>query len=131
MIEVSRRPVLILWGTIVAERLGFERDEALTLGRALATLGGHLINEPAEVVTPAKIAEIAGFSSAMKILLLKSAAFPSRKTVAAKRKQAVKSPSRPGPTCGLHKKVKRQPSVTAGCRLRDFRLIPHGSERRL
>lgn len=58
MIEVGRRPVLILWGTIVAERLGFERDEALTLGRALATLGGHLINEPAEVITPAKIAEM-------------------------------------------------------------------------
>jgi hypothetical protein len=58
MIEVGRRPVLILWGTIVAERLGFERDEALTLGRAVASLGGRVSNAPPEVVTPAKIVEM-------------------------------------------------------------------------
>src|SRR5690242_2900329 len=58
MIEVSRRPVLILWATIVAERLGFERDEALTLGRAVASLGGRMSNAPSEVVTLAKIVEM-------------------------------------------------------------------------
>jgi hypothetical protein len=58
MIEVGRRPVLILWGTIVAERLGFERDEALTLGRAVARLGGRTVNASAEGVKHARIAEI-------------------------------------------------------------------------
>jgi hypothetical protein len=36
MIKVNRPPVLVLWATVVAERLGFDEEEALTLGRALA-----------------------------------------------------------------------------------------------
>src|SRR3954447_5491572 len=35
-IRVNRAPVLTLWATVVAERLGFARDAALTLGRAVA-----------------------------------------------------------------------------------------------
>src|SRR5215471_12099711 len=58
MIEIGRRPLLILWGTIVAERLGFERDEALTLGRAVASLGGRMTKAPSNAITPAKIAEM-------------------------------------------------------------------------
>jgi hypothetical protein len=34
--QINRAPVLTLWATVVAERLGFDRDEALTLGRAVA-----------------------------------------------------------------------------------------------
>ena len=41
MIKVNRAPVLTLWGAAVAERLGFDRDEALTLGRAVAGLNAH------------------------------------------------------------------------------------------
>lgn len=37
-IEINRAPVLTLWGAVVAERMGFNWDEALTLGRALAGL---------------------------------------------------------------------------------------------
>lgn len=37
-IMVNRAPVLTLWAAVVAERLGFERDEALTLGKAVAGL---------------------------------------------------------------------------------------------
>jgi len=33
--KIDRAPVLTLWASVVAERLGFDRDEALTLGRAL------------------------------------------------------------------------------------------------
>jgi len=40
-VRVNRAPVLTLWAAAVAERLGFERDEALTLGRALAGLTAH------------------------------------------------------------------------------------------
>jgi hypothetical protein len=58
MIDVGRRPVLVLWGTIVAERLGFERDEALTLGRAVASLGGRVASAQAEGLTAAKVAEM-------------------------------------------------------------------------
>lgn len=35
---INRAPVLTLWATTVAERLGFDRDEALTLGKAVAGL---------------------------------------------------------------------------------------------
>ena len=37
-ITINRAPVLTLWATVVAERLGFDRDEALTLGKAVAAL---------------------------------------------------------------------------------------------
>jgi hypothetical protein len=40
-IEVNRAPVLTLWASVVAERLGFDRDEALTLGRAVAGLNAY------------------------------------------------------------------------------------------
>jgi hypothetical protein len=35
---INRAPVLTLWATIVAERLGFDHDEALSLGKAVAGL---------------------------------------------------------------------------------------------
>lgn len=37
-ISVNRAPVLTLWAAIVAERLGHDRDTALTLGKAVAGL---------------------------------------------------------------------------------------------
>src|SRR5262245_38030107 len=37
-ISINRAPVLTLWAAVVAERLGFDEDEALTLGKALAGL---------------------------------------------------------------------------------------------
>ena len=40
-ITVNRAPVLTLWAAVVAEYLGFEEAEALTLGRALAGLTAH------------------------------------------------------------------------------------------
>lgn len=40
-IQVNRAPVLTLWASIVAERLGFDGDEALTLGRAVAGLNAY------------------------------------------------------------------------------------------
>jgi hypothetical protein len=41
-VMVNRAPVLTLWAAIVAEVLGFEHDEALTLGRAVAGLNAYL-----------------------------------------------------------------------------------------
>jgi hypothetical protein len=35
---VNRAPVLTLWASVVAERLGFKHDEALSLGKAVAGL---------------------------------------------------------------------------------------------
>ncbi len=40
-ISINRAPVLTLWASVVAERLGFNRDEALTLGKAVAGLNAQ------------------------------------------------------------------------------------------
>ena len=40
-ITINRAPVLTLWAAVVAERLGFDTDEALTLGRAVAGLNAQ------------------------------------------------------------------------------------------
>jgi hypothetical protein len=40
-IQINRAPVLTLWAATVAERLGFKKDEALSLGKAVAGLNAQ------------------------------------------------------------------------------------------
>jgi hypothetical protein len=40
-VKINRAPVLTLWATIVAERLGYDHDAALTLGKAVAGLNAQ------------------------------------------------------------------------------------------
>jgi hypothetical protein len=40
-ILINRAPVLTLWAAVVAERLGFKHDGALSLGKALAGLNAQ------------------------------------------------------------------------------------------
>ena len=40
-VMINRAPVLTLWGAVVAERLGYGRDAALTLGKCLAGLNAQ------------------------------------------------------------------------------------------
>jgi hypothetical protein len=40
-LPINRAPVLTLWAAVVARRLGFDEDEALTLGKALAGLNAQ------------------------------------------------------------------------------------------
>jgi hypothetical protein len=40
-VMINRAPVLTFWAAVVAEVLGFEHDEALTLGRAVAGLNAY------------------------------------------------------------------------------------------
>lgn len=35
VVTINRAPVLTLWAAVVAECLGFDHDEALTLGKAV------------------------------------------------------------------------------------------------
>src|ERR671933_805326 len=61
-IRINRAPVLTLWAAVVAERLGFDRDAALTLERAVAGSSAQMkgralgIYEPSEEA-PSKTAE--------------------------------------------------------------------------
>jgi len=41
-ISMNLAPVLTLWAAVVAERLGFKEDEALTLGKAVAGLNAQV-----------------------------------------------------------------------------------------
>jgi hypothetical protein len=52
-IKVNRAPVLTLWAAVVAERLGFARAEALTLGRAVAGLSAHAKGVALGLIEPA------------------------------------------------------------------------------
>ena len=62
-IKINRAPVLTLWGVIVAERLGYQHDEALTFGKAVAGLNAQSkgqrlgIFSPSETELDTKIAE--------------------------------------------------------------------------
>ena len=40
-IKINRAPVLTLWAAIVAERMGYKKDEALTFGKAVAGLNAQ------------------------------------------------------------------------------------------
>jgi hypothetical protein len=40
-ISINRAPVLTLWAAVIAQRLGFTEDEALSLGKALAGLNAQ------------------------------------------------------------------------------------------
>jgi hypothetical protein len=40
-VSINRAPVLTLWAAVVAQRLGFHEDEALTLGKAVAGLNAQ------------------------------------------------------------------------------------------
>jgi len=40
-VQINRAPVLTLWAVVVAERLGYKQDTALTLGKALAGLNAQ------------------------------------------------------------------------------------------
>ena len=40
-IKINRAPVLTLWAAVVAERLGHDHQEALTLGKAVAGLNAQ------------------------------------------------------------------------------------------
>lgn len=51
-IRINRAPVLTLWAAVVAERLGFEWAEALTLGRAVAGLNAYAKGKALGLFTP-------------------------------------------------------------------------------
>ena len=40
-IQINRAPVMTLWAAVVAERLGFDPEEALTLGKAVSGLNAQ------------------------------------------------------------------------------------------
>ncbi|MGB8984030.1 MAG: hypothetical protein WCC12_19325 [Anaerolineales bacterium] len=40
-IKINRAPVLTLWAAVVAERLGYDKETALTLGKAVAGLNAQ------------------------------------------------------------------------------------------
>jgi hypothetical protein len=53
-VKINRAPVLTLWGVIVAERLGYSHDEALTLGKALAGLNAQSKGRSLGIYSPAE-----------------------------------------------------------------------------
>jgi hypothetical protein len=59
-ILVNRAPVLTLWGAVVAQRMGFDEDAALTLGKALAGLNAQSKGRSLGIFGPPKAPEEGG-----------------------------------------------------------------------
>jgi len=59
VVFVNRAPVLTLWAGIVAERLGYDPDEALSLGKALAGLNAQSKGRRLGIYKPAERPEAA------------------------------------------------------------------------
>ena len=53
-LRVNRAPVLTLWAAVVAKRLGYKWNEALTLGRALAGLNAQSKGQALGLFEPGK-----------------------------------------------------------------------------
>ena len=56
-VTVNRAPVLTLWGAVVAARLGYGWEEALTLGKAVAGLNAQAKGRAIGIFGPPKAAE--------------------------------------------------------------------------
>ena len=52
VVTINRAPVLTLWAAVVAECLGFDHDEALTLGKAVAGLTAQSKGQRLGIFTP-------------------------------------------------------------------------------
>ncbi len=57
VVLVNRAPVLTLWAAVVAQRLGFDEDEALSLGRAVAALNAQSKGRSLGIFKPAQKAD--------------------------------------------------------------------------
>ncbi len=53
-IKINRAPVLTLWTAVVAERLGFDPDEALSIGKALSGLTAQTKGRMLGIFQPGK-----------------------------------------------------------------------------
>jgi hypothetical protein len=60
VVSVNRAPVLTLWAAVVAERLGYEPDTALTFGKAVAGLNAQSKGRMLGIFGPPKGAERGG-----------------------------------------------------------------------
>jgi hypothetical protein len=66
-VTINRAPVLTLWAVVVAERLGYEPDEALTLGQAVAGMNAAAKARAIGKFEPAKKAASAGKTREPKV----------------------------------------------------------------
>lgn len=56
-LKINRAPVLTLWAAVVAERMGYDRDAALTLGRALAGMNAYSKGKSLGIIEEAEESE--------------------------------------------------------------------------
>jgi hypothetical protein len=55
VVTINRAPVLTLWAAVVAERLGYDGDESLTLGKAVAGLNAQAKGRRLGIYKPGQV----------------------------------------------------------------------------
>ena len=84
-VTINRAPVLTLWATVVAERLGYDHNCALTLGKAVAGLNAQakgqrlgIFEKPKE--RPIKVVRKAEKPNEKELIMLLGRAIPTVRT---------------------------------------------------
>jgi hypothetical protein len=84
-VKINRAPVLTLWATIVAEQLGYDRNSALTLGKAVAGMNAQakgqrlgIFEKPKE--RPLKVVRKGAKPTDEEVVLLLGRAIPTIRT---------------------------------------------------
>ena len=60
IVKINRAPVLTLWGAVVAERLGYEADTALSFGKCVAGLNAQSKGRMLGIYSEPKAPEMGG-----------------------------------------------------------------------
>jgi hypothetical protein len=95
-IEINRAPVLTLWTAVVAERTGFKRAEALTLGRAVAGLNAYSKGRSLGIFKPSK-AKVAATRKTLKTGKKIRVELLNRAVPATRTKQGIRAVSKGKP----------------------------------
>jgi hypothetical protein len=92
-ITINRAPVLTLWACVVAERLGYKHDEALTLAKALTGSTAQAHGQALGIYTPREKQGAKGKSKDSKPLKIIAQQFLAKKIAVVRTKEGLRAVS--------------------------------------
>ena len=95
-IKINRAPVLTLWASVVAERLGYKRDEALALAKALTGLSAQAHGRAIGIYEPAQKSKTKKAKEPKPIKIV-TVEFLGRKIPVTRTKEGIRAVSKDSP----------------------------------